>query len=398
MNQAITPAITRLFDAKAVWHEAMDAYYDPNTFRRKINNCIQELRNVTFILQSNKNEIAGFKEWYEPWQNKMRNNKALKWSLDSRNTVVKQQDLETFSTLRFEIIGSYLFHEFVRFEEMFDPELTVDEIYKKIHQCNLPADILYNSHIRLQRRWIDKNNPDEEIGELLAECWSFLAKLLNDAPGVEKSKTSNNLLPPCMHEKLKAREKFFKVTRDGLVPSRMTSKLVSVDDTNLSEIKKRYKDIAFIKPPAEQVFLETFHQKCTTLFKQAKCILQKDRYHSHLAFIFIKNKIVQIINVINSDRSEKYISMQKIASDMESIGADALIMVSEAWLRKSLESEPDGESINLIGINEAGEGFFFTSQFYRDKNNDISFDLDIENGLQGANMIQPVIDMWNKKK
>lgn len=397
MNPAVTPALTRLFDAKAVWHEAMDAYYDPNTFRRKINNCIQELRNITFILQSNKKEIDGFEEWYKPWQDKMRDNKSLKWCLNSRNTVVKQQDLETFSTLKFEVIGSYLSNEVIAFEEMFDPELSIDAIYKKIHQCNLSDDVLYNSHIRLQRRWIDKNNPDEEIGELLAECWSFLANLLQDAPGVEKPQVNNNLLPPCMHDKLKDREKYFKVTEDGLLPVIMASNAVSLENNNQDEIRKRYKETPFFSDPAlENLSFENFHEYCSFIFKQAKAMLQKDKYHDHLAFIFIQNKMVSMVKVVNSDRSEKYISMQKLASDMESIGADALIMISEAWIRKSLDEAPHGEALNLIGVNKAGEGFFFTAQFYRDNNDEITFGPDMEKDLQGINIIQPIINIWKK--
>jgi len=413
MNPAISPALRRLSDAQETWKETMDAYYDPDTFRRKINSCLQELRNVTFILQSNKKEIEGFEEWYKPWQDKMRNNKSLQWSLHSRNTVVKQRDLETFSTLKFEIIGSYLSDEFFSFEEMFNPELTIDGIYKKINQRNIPDKILYNSTIRLRRRWIDKSLPSEEIGELLANSWVFLANLLQNVPGVKapdvkESEINNHLLPPCMHQKLKNREKYLKITKDGLLPSTIVSKSIVLNMDNLNEAKESYKETPFFSQSSQNLLLsKNFHEKCSFIFKQAKAILQKDKYHIQISLIFKSNEIVEIKQMLNEDRSEKYISMQKLASDMECIGADALIMISEAWIRKSLEDEPDGESLNLIGANKTGEIFVFISQFYRDPNNEITFDPNpndevifdpnIKNNLQRINIIQPIIDMWKKQ-
>ena len=79
MNEAIKPAFKRLFDAQSHWHSAHKSYFDPSSFRIAVNSCIQELRNVTFVLQNNKRDIDEFDAWYEPWQEKMRANKSLHW-------------------------------------------------------------------------------------------------------------------------------------------------------------------------------------------------------------------------------------------------------------------------------------------------------------------------------
>lgn len=85
MHTSIEPAFRRLFDAQTQWHSAMESYFDPNKFRISVNACIQELRNVTFVLQNNKQGIENFDDWYNPWQDKMRKNQSLKWLVSARN-------------------------------------------------------------------------------------------------------------------------------------------------------------------------------------------------------------------------------------------------------------------------------------------------------------------------
>jgi hypothetical protein len=54
----------RLADAHRLWHQAEAAYFDPDGFRLAIQNAIQTLRSVTFILQNHKAIIPNFAEWY----------------------------------------------------------------------------------------------------------------------------------------------------------------------------------------------------------------------------------------------------------------------------------------------------------------------------------------------
>ena len=54
----------RLADAHRLWHQAEAAYFDPDGFRLAVQNAIQTLRTVTFILQKQKAIIPNFAEWY----------------------------------------------------------------------------------------------------------------------------------------------------------------------------------------------------------------------------------------------------------------------------------------------------------------------------------------------
>jgi hypothetical protein len=61
----------RLEDVHQQWHQAEQAYFEPEQFRIAIQTAIQTLRTVTFILQSNKRQIPDFETWYETWRQRL---------------------------------------------------------------------------------------------------------------------------------------------------------------------------------------------------------------------------------------------------------------------------------------------------------------------------------------
>src|SRR5947207_8464481 len=87
----------RLHDGHQNWHETCIKYSDPEGFRIALNATIQTLRNVTWILQSELKHSAGFDAWYATWQDKMKNDKRMRWLVEARNKLVKQGDLQTHS-------------------------------------------------------------------------------------------------------------------------------------------------------------------------------------------------------------------------------------------------------------------------------------------------------------
>jgi hypothetical protein len=334
MNDALKPAFRRLFDAKAHWHKAVDGYFEPDDFRIAVNSCIQELRNVTFVLQANKREISGFDAWYGPWQEKMRTNTSMRWLVDARNYIVKQGDLELLSKLRIEVIGSYLAGEVAIFEEDYNPNLTNAEIYTKTISLGVPVEVFENSYVKLQRCWIDKSYPEYELGELLSECWSEVAALLLDAPNPGSSSGDEQgkpRLPPCMHEQLQMRVVVMKVSEETLVPAVISSESVSIEDENKAVLKEKYGDTPLFRLTGEGEKLpeRTFKEQCEFFFEQAKAVLQKDGYHVHLAIVFVQKKLAQLIEIRNEDKGDKYITIRELASKMERIGADAVIMVTK---------------------------------------------------------------------
>ncbi|MFA5583786.1 MAG: hypothetical protein WDA09_06190 [Bacteriovoracaceae bacterium] len=411
MSNPLQPAFRRLFDAKSHWHKANAAYFEPNEFRISINSCIQELRNVTFVLQANKREIPDFDEWYAPWQEKMRANQSLKWLVEARNYIVKRGDLELLSKLRIEVIGSYLDGEIAIFEEEYNPNLTNTEVYEKTVALGLPAEVFESSYVKLQRRWIDKNYPEYELAELLSQCWSAVSELLLDAPNIEGSSRNTGTktkLPPCMHQELEMRVAWMKVHGKTLVPAEIHSEVISSEDIDRTELTEKYGDSPIfknqeeVKNPAEQ----SFKEQVVLLFEHAKFLLKKDGYHVHIVMIYVDQKLAKIIELRNEDQADKFVTIRNLASQMEQIGADSFIMISEAWsavydpahhYRRAADAPNRQEVLMAIAATQADESYCFTAPFFRE-NNEISFGRTTVSDATEINTIQPILSMWKKQK
>jgi hypothetical protein len=90
----------RLLEAHRLWHQTLDNYFDPEGFRVNLNATIQSLRNLTFALQYEKKVFKNFDDWYNNWQDKMKNDELMSWLNNSRRKIVHMEDLKTKSIAR----------------------------------------------------------------------------------------------------------------------------------------------------------------------------------------------------------------------------------------------------------------------------------------------------------
>ncbi|EKD63526.1 MAG: hypothetical protein ACD_51C00260G0002 [uncultured bacterium] len=403
MKKAVGPAIRRLFDAQAHWHSALENYFIPGQFRRAINACIQELRNVTFVLQNNKHEIPKFDEWYPPWQEKMRKAKSLRWLVDARNKVVKQGDLELNSLLRVTVVGSYIESENPTLEIELTPSLTTEEIWSFVTSERVPKYILSDSYLKLERRWIDKDYQDEEILQVLGKCWSAIASLLEDAPeGTETvigTQEIKSRLPPCMYQGSESRSLWLRVEGEELIPVHFSQ--TELNQIDYDEVRLRYSDAPMFQKPVQT---NNFKETCEFFFQQAMFILSKDKYHIHLVLLFVDGNPAKLIQLNNEVRADKYRSMQLIASEVEAIGADSFIMIGEVWraifdpstpICFPVDSPDRTEALSLIGATSDGQGVTLAAGFKREGDK-IEFGVIERSGIQGFNLIAPILDIWNK--
>ena len=67
----------RLNHVLSIFDDINKSYQNPDKFTSDLNNLIQTLRNVTFMLQSEKHKIENFDIWYKPIQNSMKENDAI---------------------------------------------------------------------------------------------------------------------------------------------------------------------------------------------------------------------------------------------------------------------------------------------------------------------------------
>ncbi len=93
--------------AHGLWHEALDAYQDPELFLTRLNALLVSLRSVTFVLQKDLRHEDGFDEWYEEQRVQMRADSVMRWLHDARNKVEKQGDLAVSSVALLSIEGPW---------------------------------------------------------------------------------------------------------------------------------------------------------------------------------------------------------------------------------------------------------------------------------------------------
>ena len=97
----------RVNQALSIFKDINLHYQDPEKFTSDLNNLIQTLRNITFMLQSEKDTIKDFSGWYAPIQEVMRKDDKMRWLVDSRNHIVKRGDLEKESYISVRIVDHF---------------------------------------------------------------------------------------------------------------------------------------------------------------------------------------------------------------------------------------------------------------------------------------------------
>ena len=170
----------RLEDAHRLWHQAEQSYFDPEAFRLAAQGTIQTLRTVTFILQNHKHVIPDFDDWYQPWQERLKEDALMRWMVDTRNKIEKQGDLEAQSFVRAEIVVSYL-DEGPSIEvpaELFDDP---GVLLQRIPKGAVRRHVMENGTLRVQRRWVENSLPDHELLDALAVAYGRLAEVVHDA-------------------------------------------------------------------------------------------------------------------------------------------------------------------------------------------------------------------------
>lgn len=170
----------RLNQAHLLWHEALDAYTDPDVFVTKLNALVQALRSVTFVLQKQLRRTDGFEDWYAGWQQQMRADGLMSWLVQARNEIEKQGDLAAHSIARVHIAGDWLPGPVT--EMAVDPTTSAVDIARRLLLVGgLPDRVRREGVLVVERRWTVEELEGHELLDALAYCFSVLAAIVADA-------------------------------------------------------------------------------------------------------------------------------------------------------------------------------------------------------------------------
>jgi len=165
-------------DCHVHWHAAADAYMEPETFRLNLNSLIQGLRNVTFLLQSQKRDLPSFENWYGAWQRAVKDDLVMRWAVSARNRIVKQSDLEMHSTALVRLSFDWLneVEEIVEVPPHYTTHRTIAGLLSAIPD-------LTEGVVTIERRWVDVELPSRELLDATRFVYGCLARVVKLAHG-----------------------------------------------------------------------------------------------------------------------------------------------------------------------------------------------------------------------
>ena len=359
---------------RQLWDDAAKFYFHPTRFGLALQNCITTSRTVTFILQSNKAEIPDFEEWYRGYQDKWAQDPIMRWAKEARNSIEKRGDLETYSQVKAAIIASYIGGP----ETEWMPQslfLSPLDVWRTVPK-NLRADPQVFNHgtLVIERRWVDSGLPEVEVLEALAHVYMQFKELIKDLC----NRLALPLLLPLdasdsqsMQPMLMDRALYLSIKDGSEVGLRLFHPTMEVE---VKTLRKRYG-----KTLSGWQALRTakdFKEVCEVFFSQACAMMLRDHHHRAFAFLFKGIEPLQMIGMDHPDRASRYVLIRELAQLAKIIGADGVMLISEAWTAKSedapngyaVEAPNKGEALLLHAANASGVRLTMAADVTRKKN------------------------------
>lgn len=334
----------RLEQAHRLWHQAMAAYGEPELFLANLNSTIEALRNVTFVLQAEKQQLAGFEEWYARWRAMLKEDPVSQWLNGARVTVVHKADLELTSVATVRVHNNLV----LIIDDLQVPPMAPTALITKLLVETAPE--LYRSEsaslvLAVERSWRVRELGDTELLEALSRAYATLRSIVEDAhqlwgnhcpPGTQE-RNSDGVLP-CMAATVSLRT--MRVTMAHGAPI-LTKKIqVDTSGTDRTDLTDRYGPL----PVSPDGVSRTIEEHAEMLIGFGKRMLARDGFHGRFFHFFREGRIVALMQAESETRATKFALMREISDAAREHGADAIIDVAEAWEAPLTEYEISGEA------------------------------------------------------
>lgn len=406
----------RLGDLHRLWHQAELAYFDPDEFRVAIQAAIQTARQVSFVLQKNKELIPDFDEWYVGRQEKLAAIPLMKWMVEARNRIEKQGDLEAHSFISAEIVASHL-DEGPKIQvpaKLSDAPLA---LVRGIPDSMVGEHIKKDGVLRIRRRWIENTLPEVELLDAVATAYGHLAQLVRSAHeqmGLAGPVTTN----------VETGEQFPEADQDGRLPCMIGHEdartldvwLATGKPLEFEEIRKepsrdeamaeapRLKERYGVDPAKMYADSGKVHDHARSLFAVARKMFDKDGYHITMAILLRGGKPVDFRELRPIEHGHKFLMMRTLAQQAQKVGADAAIMISETWsapanpakpYMRAADSPDRKELLTATAVSKDGDPLHLSAEILRDEKMVTLADT-IEH-VGGAHFaFAPLYEVWKK--
>ena len=407
----------RLEQAHLLWHEALAAYHDPDLFVTKLNALLEALRTVTFVLKKEFGNSDEFKSWYVAWERVMKADSRLTWARDARNEVEKQGDLETRSIAHVRVLAGGWSAHVAEYEV--DPTADASEILRGLQLGALPEQVLKDGLIEVERRWTTPELSGEEVLEVLAHCWGVLARVVaagHQARGqtmdtcvlTAEPACGAALLPahpsgrrPCMVASREARTR----RRNLATGSPHELQLVPREPTGNFDEQAAREHYGFQdwEPAPADADVTT---RAAALHRFARNVLVADQYHLTIAWLLREGAPVDQSVLQPEDQQDKTMMAHRLAVEADRLGADGLILTTEAWRAplvepddprfalRAEEREDRGEALVTYAATRDGPCHTWISAFSRDANGSIVLDEAEYQTAESQPFLEPLMATW----
>lgn len=393
---------SRLLEAHIHWHDVVENYHNPAMFNMYLNTCIQSLRNITFIMQSEKKNIPNFDEWYQRKQAEMRLDIYMKWLNDARTEVVKRGDLEKESVA---LVSFRNWLDYPLGEMSIPPCIPVEDCAALIGGTfkELPkgmGDVV----LCVERRWVISELPEYDVVEILARGFGYLNRLIMDAHFQCGINITNNKLdvygrPKCMASFKNERFAHYSITNNAVI--RVEFEPSKDPMVPISKVIEHYgkENIPINNDNSGDIY-----RHAESMMEMGKVILKKDKQHGGIVFIYVPDAPIVVCQCNPPDRDTKYIMYREIASIVEQKGASGVIFISEVWLldmdeydgSRISESEHRKEGLAVHVLTKNGPFREYMTPFSRDENGEIVIGETRVSEDGTTYFIKPIYDVWKR--
>lgn len=413
----------RLAEAHLLWHQALSNYQEPDAFRANLNATIQTLRNVTFALQNEKHAIANFDEWYGRWQARLAADLDAKWLQKARTVVVHQGDLEMAS---FALVRLLTWKDTVLIESQVPSGAPTSLILSNLplvellKSSQIPTSDLRDAALEIERRWSVDALQGREILETLAGTYGLLSELVLDghaqvnrlqcipiAPAHPDFRSTHHRtgVLGCM---VVGREQ--RIQRSKLSSGQSYEVINDSAPVSAADEKKAPKRYGLGKEQRTEAWQTSDPiVVAENILARAKRILKKDKYHARMMFIRDGQGTWHQVLLNAADRTEKHILVRVAASFMESVGADVVIDIAEAWIlpasasleleHHDMEDAPSRQEVlHLVVASLEGIRRTYITPFSRSVLGRIRLEeTDQSDDAKYLHYLVPILEVWRRQ-
>jgi hypothetical protein len=379
---------------------------DPESFRLNLNSLLESLRSVTLLLQSQKSEFADFDSWYLPARDSMKTDPIMKWSLEARNRVVHQADLEIYSKAVVRLSRDWLneIESVLKVPPHYTTHQTISALFADAPQ---PLEGI----VSIERRWVDVELPNRELLEATRHSYNRIAGVVQVAhkvTGMEKCDLATRK-PDCVDSQLRiplqCMHQIDENRRLVVDLTTMTQYTEEMEILRSGDIPKEVTDAKYGRMAVSGNAIERVPQAT----EMAKKMLSVDKELAIVAWLLRGDQTVEIFAVPMPDQRSKLIQMHRVADLVEQSNADGVIFISESWLSLApteptgrRKAEPSaapqnrGECISVCAVTRDGKSAEMITIFTRRKNDEIIFEpsISVEDGQ--INNLQPIVRRWQQ--